>query len=85
MKVQGVGGMSKILGIIPKCNIRFGEIQILHSFAVVEMGAFDLLLGNDFLKRINIQINPAQRSCYYDHPIYGRKTMTFEMQKNSKP
>ena len=54
MRIQGVGGCTRILGIVPKCSIRFGEVSVLHSFGVVEHGAFDFLLGNDFLKQINV-------------------------------
>ena len=45
VKVNGIGGIANLLGIIPSCSLTIGDRTIKKCVGIVERLNFDLLLG----------------------------------------
>ena len=62
-KIKGVGGQRIIpLGVIHDFHVKIGKITIPIEVAVLDIPSCQLILGNDFLKKVNAQILYADPS-----------------------
>ena len=71
--IKGIGGQSKIVGILPKLFVKFGStVEHCIAQAVLE-GDFVLLMGNDLIAKFKIRVDIEDSSCTYQHPMLGAK------------
>jgi predicted aspartyl protease len=81
-KIKGVGGQRIILlGVIHDFHVKIGKITIPIEVAVLDIPSCQLILGNDFLKKVNAQILYADPSPTLTITWLGRQqTITTECQ-----
>ena len=77
INIKGIGGQSKIVGILPKLFVTFGS-RVEHCMVgIISGGDFDLLMGNDLNAKFKIRVDIEDRSCTYQHPMLGAQYMRF--------
>ena len=67
--IKGIGGQSKIVGILPKLFVKFGSTVEHCITRVVSEGDFVLLMGNDLNAKFKIRVDIEDRTCSYQHPM----------------
>ena len=70
--MNGVGGKGNIIGVISKACITMG-IRIEECIiGILDIGEFDILLGNDTTSILQVNIDVAERKGTYWHPLLGQ-------------
>ena len=75
--MNGVGGKGKFIGVISKACITMGIRTEECIIGILDIGEFDILLGNDITSKLQVNIDVAKGKCTYWYPLLGQQSVQF--------
>ncbi len=55
MRINGLGGETFIIGVLPEYPIMFGTRIITKMIGITDNGSFEMLLGNDSIAELELK------------------------------